>query len=76
MFDGNGKVVPFSVWESRGVPNSKYMLWRGLLSIIKKYELCMKNTCATISKKCILLPTDEIIDIQCSGSKEIYCNIY
>lgn len=75
LFDVNGNVVPFTVWGARGVPASRYLLWRGLLSTVKKYELCMNNRCETISNKCILFSTNEIIDIQCSLSKEMYSKI-
>ena len=37
MFDSNGTLIPFSTLEPRGVPGSKYLLLRWLLSKVTTY---------------------------------------
>ena len=47
MYDINEHVIPFNVWQSRGVKNSAYMidLWRGLVEICAKFkkQVCNKT---------------------------------
>ena len=40
MYDINEHVIPFNVWQSRGVKNSAYMidLCRGLVEICAKFK--------------------------------------
>ena len=54
MFDSNGKVIPFSTWESRCVSGSKFLLWRGLLSKDTTYRINMKYTEMTDSKSGVI----------------------
>ena len=47
MYDINEQVIPFNVWQSRGVKNTAYMiilLWRGLVEICAKFkkQVCNK----------------------------------
>jgi hypothetical protein len=35
LFETGDKVIPFNTYEFRGVSNSKYMIWRGLLSKVR-----------------------------------------
>ena len=61
----------------RGVQNCKYIIWRGIVSIVRNLHSQddMLNGCTNTSNKCILLPTDDIIDIQSSSSQEMYSKI-
>ena len=38
MYDINEQVIPFNVWQSRGVKNTAYMIWRGLVEICAKLK--------------------------------------
>ena len=45
MYDKNEHVIPFNVWQSRGVKTSAYMIWRGLVEICAKFkkQVCNKT---------------------------------
>ncbi len=75
LFESNGNIIPFSTWESRGVSKYKCMLWRGLLSKVKTFKIDMSNAETVDCKKIIMLPTEEIIDMQSICSKELYNKI-
>lgn len=77
LFQSDGTIVPFSNWESRGVSKGKFIIWKGVLSIVQKLELEINtmNSSKNIPNKTVLLPTGDIIDLQYSNSKEIYSKI-
>ena len=75
LFETDGRVIPFNRWVMRGVSKSKFMTWNGLVSIVKKFQTKMDNHNMNVYNKTIVLPTADIIDIQCSNSKEIYSKI-
>ena len=35
LFDQNNRIIQFADWKFRGISNSKYLLWRSMLNIIK-----------------------------------------
>jgi len=76
LFYHDGTTIPFSVWKKRGVTNRKFLVWRGLVSCIKKCVIDMQRvSIIDSSKQIIILPTDDIIDLHHSNSNEIYCKI-
>ena len=76
LFEQNGKTVPFNVWKSRGVSKSKFIIWRALITIVRGFKVAMHNeSFVQNSNKSILLPTNDIIDVQSMSSKEVYRNI-
>ena len=38
LFNEDGSLVSFDVWESRGVQRKHYIIWRGLVQIASKVE--------------------------------------
>ncbi len=75
LFESNGTLIPFNVWETRGIAKSKYIVWRALISNMRKMQIKVYNTNVSIPNKTILLPTNDIIDVQNSSSKEVYTKI-
>jgi hypothetical protein len=75
LYDSNGNIMPFHVWKSRGVQPSKYLIWRGIVSVVSNININMLNAGVTNNNKCIVLPTSDIVDIQMSSSKELYSKI-
>ena len=37
LYDENDCIVPFTVWENKGLKNTHYLKWRGILSSISKH---------------------------------------
>jgi len=72
IFDVNGNIIPFNVWKSRGVQNCKYFIWRAVVSIVCNFNVDRRNDAEQVSNMCILLPTDEIIDLNTACAKEVY----
>ncbi len=75
LFNHDGTTIPFSVWKRRGVTNTKFLVWRGLLSCVKEFVIDMQNVTMINSSKQIILPTNDIIDLQHSNSNDVYCKI-
>lgn len=73
----DGRLVPFSIWKARGVPNCKYITWRAIVSIVRNLhsQYNMLNVCTNVSNKCILLPNEDLIDVQSSSSQDMYSKI-
>jgi hypothetical protein len=59
----------------RGVTKANYIVWRALLSCVRKFSFNVRNIKIIDSSKQIILPTNEIIDVQLSSSNDIYCKI-
>ncbi len=75
LFDIKGDIIPFAVWKLRGVPQSKYIIWMAIVSIVTNAKIRISNSCINIPHKCVLLPTEDVIDIQECGSREMYNKI-
>ena len=74
LFTPDGRVLSFNTWKSRGVCKSKFMLWRCLVSKVRSFKVSMHNLDAYHCNK-ILLPTDDIIELENTSSKELYSKI-
>jgi len=75
LFNFDGTIISFSVWKQRGVTKDKFMLWRGLLSCVRNFSINPHNRKSIDSGKVIMLPNNNIIDIQISTSKNIYLEL-
>ena len=73
LFDSKGNVIPFNFIVKRGVAKSKYILWQGIVTAIKRLKVNNKLTkMDNDSVKEIKLPTNDIIQLCNSTSKDNY----
>ena len=75
LLDINNKILPFELLHQRGLPQSKYMLWRGINNIINKLDIPISDINIDTTALIIDLPTGETIDIQHLTSKDTYAKI-
>ncbi len=75
LFKPDGTIITFNDWKLRGVSKSKFLTWRGLLEQVRSLNFDTSNTDTIVSEKVIFLPTNEVIDIQKTNSKDIYSSI-
>ena len=72
LFYEDGTIVPFNVWKSRGVSKSKFMIWRGLVEVVRTYN-CDMYSCDMLGLNIVIsLPTLDIIDLHKHSSNEMY----
>ena len=75
LFDSNRKLIPFETLQQRGLPKSKYMIWLGIINIVRKLDTSDVDICnETFNELIIELPKDEI-SIQHLNSKDAYDKI-
>ena len=70
LFDSNTNALPFETLVSRGVPTSKYMLWRQILLQVKHINKVAQIECDY--NLMVDLPTGDKLNLNIESSKEIY----
>ena len=73
LFDDSNVIIPFDIWQARGVSHSKYLQWRGIISKVRCYDITRINqNTIEFCHSCIYLKTGDVINLENSTSSNIY----
>lgn len=72
LYNTSGDIIDFDVWKLRGVPVSKYVIWRGIVSKIKSLQPSRTNSISNLKHSKIMHIYNCDIELETASSRDLY----
>ena len=72
LFDNDNKLLPFIVWERRGVSQGKYMLWRSVVSTVNSYNILLNTEKDCNNNNVLCFESGDTLDLETCNSRHMY----